>query len=265
MLSFLTFVALLAAPPTVSVDPPLALGPKPKWVVFYADNYCVLIRPRSGLAGGLRIESRPFEAEHELHFLLPKDGRGNYLKPGRLSVGSSLPAAANYISVDELPYSADRRVKAAISKKQLALAASDRSLGVTIQDRIDERVSTAGLGKALLAVKTCEEDLASRWGTPKNWSIDPVPNVDPVTVFRSADYPTSLLNANVQGDARLLIKIGASGEALTCQSINRNELKQFADVVCAIFRNRVRFTPAMNAVGSPVESYYVTPRVRFQF
>ena len=264
MLHFLAFVMIQAAAPGASADPPVALSPKPKWVVFYGDNYCVLIRPRSGLAGGLRIESRPYETNHELQFLLPRVGQGNYTEPGRLSVGGPRSSVPNYMSIEELRDSKDRRVKGAISNEQLALAVTDKSLGVTVAGRIDERVSTAGLGKALVALKTCEDDLARRWGAPRTWSLDPVPQVDPLTVFRDEDYPTSLVNANVQGDARLLVKIGASGEALACRSINPGDLKQFAEIVCAVIRKRVRFAPARGPAGQAVESYYVMPRVRFR-
>lgn len=263
MPSLLILAAMLAAPPVPNVEPGSASGPKPKWVVFYADNYCVLIRPRSGSAGGLRIESRPYETVHELQFILPRDGRGNYVRPGLLSVARTPQAIANSMSVYESPSSADRRVKTGISKAELAIAAKEQSLGVTIPNWIDERVSTAGMGKALLAVKTCEEDLAARWGTPRTWSIDPVPMVNLQTVFRVSDYPTGLLNAGVRGDSRPLLRIGTSGEVLTCRSITPNELKQLANLVCDILRKRAKFTPARDSAGNPVESYYVTPRVRF--
>ena len=263
MLHFLAFVMIQAAAPGASADPPVALSPKPKWVVFYADNYCVLIRPRSGSAGGMRIESRPFEAEHELQFLLPTAGETNEAKLGRLSVPSAR-RATTYLTIQEFRSSRDRWVRTAISTEQLLQAAKDKSLGVTVPGMIEARVTTAGLAKALAALKTCEQALAIRWGTPRSWAVDPVPQVDPLTVFRDEDYPTSMLNANVKGDARLLVKIGASGEALACRSINPGDLKQCAEIVCAVIRKRVRFAPAREPAGQAVESYYVTPRVRFR-
>jgi hypothetical protein len=265
MFRLLSIAGLLLFSPAVGADRPLAAGPTPKWVVFYADNYCVLIRPRSGLAGGLRIESRPHEAYHDLQFLLPRDGRGSYMKTGHLSVADSRRSSPTYLSVFELRSSADRRVTTGISNDQLAQTVIDKSLGVTIPDSIDEPVAVAGLEKALAALKKCEEGLAAHWGAPKTWSVDPVPNVDPQMVFHAEDYSVGLVSGGKQGDVRLLIKIGASGDALDCRSINPVEWKEFAKAVCTIIRKRVKFTPAKNAQGQAVESYYVPPRVRFQF
>lgn len=264
MLRFLSIVALMGLPAAPSTVAPAVVAAKPKWVIDYATNSCILTRARWGLAGGLKIETRPFESEHELQFLLPKTGHHKFIKIGRLSVADSRPPLPSYFTVEERSDNADRTVDASISNEQLALAVKDQTLGVIIPDKLNETVSTVGLGKALVAVKACEDNLAAKWGTPRTWSLDPVPSADPRSVFRAEDYPANMVNANVQGDVRLLIKIASTGEALACRSIDREELKAFGEVVCAVIRKRVKFSPARTAAGQAVESFYVTPRVRFR-
>jgi TonB family protein len=237
--------------------------PKPKWVLDYAPNSCVLTRARSAAEGGLIIESRPYETDRELTLLLPKVGQRIFMKSGHLSVPDSRRSVINYITVEEPKGGADRTVNGSISNEQLAELSTQPTLAVTIPGKLDERVSTTGFGKALLALKSCEQNLAEKWGTPKNWVVDPIPKADPLTAFRSEDYPSAMVAANIQGDVRLLVKISPSGEVLACRSIDRNEQKAFGEVVCAVFRKRVSFTPAKNAARQAVESFYVTPRVRF--
>lgn len=263
MLRSINVVSLVLCSLAANAAEPTAPVTKPKWVLDYAPNSCVLTRARSGLDGGLIIESRPYEIDHDLTLLLPKVGQRKFIKIGHLSVADSRSSLTNYMTVEEPKDGADRTVKGSISNEQLAALSSQSALSVTIPGKLDERVSTAGFGKAMLALKSCEQNLAEKWGTPKNWVVDPVPNTDPLTVFRADDYPSAMVAANIQGDVRLLAKISSSGEVLACRSIDRSEQKAFGEVVCAVFRKRVSFTPAKNAAGQPVESFYVTPRVRF--
>ncbi|WP_309602721.1 energy transducer TonB [Sphingomonas sp.] len=264
MLRFLSLIVVAtnsAVPGVIATPSPAA---KPKWVLDYAPNSCSLTRARSGLAGGLRIETRPFEIEHQVQFLLPKIGQRKFTKIGRLSVADSRPPVDNYISVEEPRDSADRVVDSFVSNEQLSLAVRAQTLGVIIPGRLDEKVSTVGLGKALVAVRACEESLAAKWGTPKVWTSDPTPHADPRTVFQASDYPADMVSLNIQGDVRLLVKIGVSGEALACRSIDRAEFKAFGEVACAVIHKRVKFSPARTAAGDAVESFYVTPSIRFR-
>ena len=263
MLLFLSLSALVAAAALPSDLARPALGVKPKWVIDYAVNSCILSRARSSQDGGLTIETRPYENDHELAFLLPPEGN-HFVKPGRLSIADSRPTHVSFISVEEPRDGPDRIAKCSISDEQLLLAQRESTLGMTVPGRLDARVSVAGLAKALRALDTCEQNLAMKWGTPKNWAIDPEPLVDPNTVFRAEDYPPTMVSQGKTGFARLLFKIDPSGLVSECRAIEFSGPKTFAELVCAIVIKRVKFSPAKDTAGQSVSSYYVVPKVRFE-
>lgn len=263
MLRILYLAALMgvpAAPTGVAPSVPIA---KPKWVIDYAPSACILSRARSGMDGGLSIETRPYENDHEIIFFLPRQG-SNFFKPGSLSVPDSRTQRESFVVAEEPPQGLDRLVRSSISNEQLELAQREATLGVTSPGRLDARVSVAGLGKALKALKDCEDNLAVKWGTPKSWTVDPQPLVEPNTVFRNDDYPSDMLEQGKRGQARLLFKVSASGLISDCRAIEMEGSRAFAEMTCAVIKERVKFTPARDAGGQAVPSYFVAPRVKFE-
>ena len=260
----LHFVALtvLAAVPSSSA-PPTSAAVKPKWALEYAPNACILSRARSGAAGGIQIETRPYETEHELKLLLPKTGKGSFFKPGVLSVAETPSRSPRYFTVDESAKDQDRLLSGTISEAQLQALAKDAALGVTIAGKLEERVSVTGLGKALVALERCEDDLARRWGTPRQWTTDAQPLSGPAGIIRYEDYPQSLVELDIQGSARLLVKIDTDGQIESCRALETEGPVMFAEVVCSAYKKRMQFTPAKDASGVAVPSYYVIPKVRF--
>ena len=166
MVSSILFLMALAASSS-NATAVSSNGAKPKWVVNYAPASCILSRARSGANGGLAIETRPFENYHDVIFLLPKVGGKPIEKLGSLSARDLKQSDERTVSVQEPKGVADRVVRTTISDDQLALAARQQMLGVTIPKTLDEQVSLAGIGKALHAIELCNRRLLSKWGATK--------------------------------------------------------------------------------------------------
>lgn len=261
MLLVASVLALAAAQPTLLA--PASRPAKPKWSIDYAPNACILTRARDGAAGGFRLETRPFEVDHKFALLLPKSGKGSFARPGRLSVPDPRPPYPVIVTVEEKKEAPDRLVQALISDSQLALLVGQATLGVTSVGKLDEQVSMSGLAKALLALDRCEEDLTKRWGTPRTWAIDPQPLSGPMGMIRNEDYPPSLVELNQQGTARIMLQIDSAGDIQRCRTIDLTGPAAFAEITCAAYKKRLRFTPAKDSTGASVPSYYVLPEVRF--
>ena len=257
--AFLTALAIAQSLPTSSI----ASDARAKWALDYAPNVCILSRARIGDAGGIMIETRPYETQHEFSMLLPKVGRGSFVAVGILSVLGAPSAFPRVFAVDETRGNPDRIVTGSIGQDQLNALTKDLVLGIVIEGKLSERVSVAGLAKALIALVRCEEDLARRWGIPRQWATDPQPLSDTAGIVRHEDYPQTLVEADIQGSARLILQIGADGQIERCRAIETVGPGLFAEVVCSAYRKRLRFTPAKDSTGVAVPSFYVIPEVRF--
>ena len=261
MLSIVFLPALaLAQLPSQSIASTKA---KPKWVLNYAPMACILSRARAGTEGGFRMETRPFEVDHKFSLLLPKINKGSFVKVGRLSVPDPRLGYPPVIAVEEKSSEPDRIVTSSISEVQLADLTKQMTLGITIPGKLNERVSVVGLAKALLALDQCEKDLAQRWGTPQVWAVDPKPLAGPMGLIQNGDYPDSLVRANIEGSARLMVQIDPDGQIQRCRVLESIGPITFAEVICGVYKKRLRFTPATDAAGAKVSSYYTMPEVRF--
>ena len=76
-------------------------------------------------------------------------------------------------------------------------------------------------------------------------------------------YPAYLVRANMQGQVEFRITVNAKGRPTGCHIRASNRPQLFDDAVCLGLMKNAKFTPALNAKGEAVPSYYWS-RITFQ-
>ena len=65
------------------------------------------------------------------------------------------------------------------------------------------------------------------------------------------DYPIAARDAREQGMVEFTLDVGANGRAMACQVTRSSGSAALDDTTCRLMRSRARFTPALDASGTP--------------
>ncbi len=110
------------------------------------------------------------------------------------------------------------------------------------------------------AMRVCLDDLMVRWGVDPvayhSLSRRAVPSGNPGLWAIPSDYPPRMLRDGMVGAVHFRLMVDETGKPIDCivQSAVGDE---FDKVTCQIMLRRARFTPARDAAGRPVASFYV--------
>lgn len=133
---------------------------------------------------------------------------------------------------------------------------------ITISYSGRQRVFTTGpLDKAFDALRKCTDNLVKTWGfDPQQQaalSRRPDPLSSPSRWIGSSDYPSAMLNRGKQALVNFRLSVSAQGLPTACEVQSSYNEKKFDDATCAALMRRARFTPALDAKGQPVASFYL--------
>jgi TonB family protein len=121
---------------------------------------------------------------------------------------------------------------------------------------------TGPLDKAFAALRTCTDDLVRSWGLDSqqqsHLSRYPQPLGEPRLWVRSEDYPTAMLSASKQGLVNFRLAVDAQGAATSCEIQRSIGDKAFDLAACTALKRSAHFTPATDAKGRPVASFYLS-------
>lgn len=119
---------------------------------------------------------------------------------------------------------------------------------------------TGSLKAPLAAMRTCMANLVRDWG------LDPVqqlalskrvvPVGRPGNWATSEDYPKGALAKGASAIVRFRMMVGADGVPTQCFVQQATMSPEFIKLTCDILMKRARFSPALDATGKPVASYY---------
>jgi hypothetical protein len=270
-----------AAPPT-----PLILKPTSAWHVDYADERCRLARQfgegekqvllfmdrfgpseyfRLTLAGKLikthldkgdaAIQFGPMEAEQKLAFL-----KGNLGKDPALVFSSSSriapPNAAETLAMKNQKKTEWIVVEPISEDRQKAV----RYLRVGKPLRKPVMLETGSMRAPSAALDTCIDNLLISWGVDverhKTLSQKVEPLQSPGKWIVSSDYPLDMLSAGQPALVNFRLSIGPDGVPTACYIQATTRPKEFDNAVCKSVMRRARFSPALDAMGQPLASYY---------
>ena len=134
---------------------------------------------------------------------------------------------------------------------------------VTIPNKLALHIPLAGFGKALTALRICEDDLARKWQAEKGWVVSPILNGGWYRLFSRRDYPGWAADRAKEGKVRALLAIGATGQTEDCTVIESSGFVAFDKRTCDIFLKRATFSPALDVNRKPIASKLVTPLVTY--
>lgn len=286
LLTFLVIFALNMSSSAVAAPPPLSLKPTSAWHVDYADERCRLARQfgegeqtvllfmdrfgpseyfRLTLAGKLiktnlekgdaAIQFGPSEEEQKLAFL-----KGNLGKDPALVFSSSSriapPSAAELLAIRNRKNTEWIEVDPISEARQKAV----RYLRVGKPLRKAVTLETGSMRGPSAALDTCINNLLISWGVDvekhKTLSQNAKPLQSPGKWIVSSDYPLDMLSAGQPALVNFRLSIGANGVPTACYIQSTTRPKEFDNAVCKSVMRRARFSPALDAQGQPLASYY---------
>jgi hypothetical protein len=283
----LIFVALaIPAPAAVAAPAPLILKPTSAWQVDYGDEKCRLVRqfgegkqtaflfmdlygpneyfqltiagkfvPTSVQKGDANIQFGPIEEEQKFAFVRGTIGKEPALlfsKSGRIAPPNAAELSAIKDRSDDewinlQPISEDRKK----AVKYLRIGKPLRK-PVTLE--------TGSLRGPLAALDRCVENLVASWGVDvekhKTLTRKAEPLKSPGDWIKSSDYPENMLRAGQPALVSFRLSIGPDGIPTACHIQATTRPKEFDNAVCKSVMRRARFSPALDATGQPLMSYY---------
>lgn len=240
----------------------LKVSPLGKWVVDYAESFCILSRQGSGDQPGVAFRTRPVSDQHDLLLLFPSDKGSTISGKGRLSAGKII-GTERWIASGQSKDMANWLVDTTLSSNDLDDIAAAGGFRITIPRKLEVAAQTPGMAKALTALHLCEEDLARRWQVARGWVVPAKPVGNLAALFTSRAYPSVSYSRGNQGGVRVLLSIDRSGAVSDCRIIQGSGYPQLDQVPCKVYRNHARFHPALDAQGKPIAGSFIPPRVYF--
>jgi outer membrane biosynthesis protein TonB len=82
-------------------------------------------------------------------------------------------------------------------------------------------------------------------------------------LFRNDDYPADAVMANQAGGTKAMLMIDETGKVVDCVPTASSGSAAIDAIVCQVFTERAKFTPATDASGKASKSVVMAPEVRF--
>lgn len=143
------------------------------------------------------------------------------------------------------------------------------SLKISQSGRNDVVLELGNLKSVLDAMNVCMEDLVKHWGLDpaeqRKVVVAPeITNLGDVARQIIKNYPAEALKSGAQATFHLRLMISDVGAVEDCSLVNQTKADAF-DMErhpCTIFKNQAKATPARDAAGTPMRSYY-TNRISY--
>jgi hypothetical protein len=278
--------ASLAMPVAAAAPAPLILKPSSTWHVDYADERCRLARQfgdskqtvllfvdlygpseyfqmtiagklvRSAVQkGDANIQFGPSEEEQKLSFVSGTIGKEPALLFSR-SARIAPPNAAELLAIKER--SDDEWINLQPISEERKKAVRYLRIGKPLRKPVT--LETGSLRGPLAALDTCVENLVTSWGVDvqkhKTLTRKAEPSKSPGDWIKSSDYPENMLMAGQPALVSFRLSIGTDGVPTACHIQATTRPKEFDNAVCKSVMRRARFSPALDAQGQPLASYY---------
>lgn len=138
--------------------------------------------------------------------------------------------------------------------------AAVRYIEITGASRRPIVLETGPMGEPMAAMRRCTEELLTHWGIDveahRGISRGPRPISNPGQWFGSGDYPHKMVMEGVEGLIRFRLIIEDDGRIGGCHIQQSTRPAEFDRAVCNAMTKRGKFTPALDADGRPIRSYW---------
>ena len=142
-----------------------------------------------------------------------------------------------------------------------AQEAAVRAITFKLRGEKRYRLETGSMAKPMEAMRACLADLMQSWGydpaVQASLSRKARPLSNPVMWFRTNDFPINAAMMGHNGLVQVRMDVDAEGKMAGCHVLRRTNPDEFAEITCEILGKRARFSPALDAIGKPVKSFYM--------
>lgn len=240
------------------------IEPSGKWVVAYEEGMCVLSRRYGSASEVIDIGFRPVPFVDTMQMVLIAQKGGGGPRYGKASI------AFDGATSNEVPYGSyslgtpARRVTTInTSGDVLNTMPGATTLAVTMGDATT-RFALRSAGAAIKALNTCQDELVRRWG------LDPailhaesshatLAGNEPARWFGPESYPEGALKIGAQGRTVAVLVVDVTGKATSCRVVESAGNGELDGTTCHIAMRRAAFTPARDAGGRSIASWYILP------
>lgn len=233
-----------------------------RWQLDQQPKQCVALRERAGPQNGVAITVRPFEKYHDVAILTPKSGTRRGAQAATVVIPGLTIDRKTYTRVREPANSTDGVFTITLSGDELRSAANAGMLTARVGGA-SHLVSMKGGSKVLAALFECQEKLIAAMGIKRDWVDPPVEASDFSRLISADDYPSEMIEQDQEGGVTVLLEIDPTGAVTRCGSYQLFGDPMFEKVACSAIGKRARFSPARDAVGNPVKSYFLSPTIWF--
>lgn len=123
-------------------------------------------------------------------------------------------------------------------------------------------LKTGSLGPLFAQMRKCTDQLVTAWGLDpvqqQTLRRKPTPIGSPGQWATSLDYPQAALLERKQAIVAFRLMVDAEGKPTSCALQRSYSGELFNTLTCNILMRRARFQPALDAMGKPVASYFIS-------
>lgn len=294
-ISLLLCICLLTGQALAKNKEPLILEPSGAWVANYAEDSCTLARSfgegdnqsflvfsrfsPSGISN-ISISGKPFKAKRGTRTAKIQFGKTQDVRELDVFSGSrgDYPALIFKQPIAIQPFTKGQIDDFNKALKEQDFEAASLIRAAPLSDDIDTLLvsdfsrqpvllKTGSMVNAMATQDKCIDDLVTSWGIDaekhKTLTQLALPVNAPQRWIKSSDYPTDLLRKGNQGIVNFRLIVSPEGEVESCHIQESSRPQGFDDAVCTQISRRAKFSPALDAEGKAITSYY-TNKVTFQ-
>ncbi len=282
----IAIISALVVPAAHAAQPPLRLKKSSAWNVDYAEDRCRLMRQfgegeekvyaifdrygpgerfrmtitgrpvRTSVQNGeATVQFGPDEREQQLAFY-----KGNLGDNPALVFQSQARVAS--ASLEEQKQIENRRdddwIDIAPVGREREAAIRELVIGKPLRRTVI--LETGPMRKPLETLDQCVDNLMASWGVDvekhKQLSRPVQPLTPPGKWVVASDYPLKMLSVGQPAIVEFRMSVGADGTPVSCHIQSTTRPKEFDKAVCGSLMRRARFSPALDAQGQPLASYY---------
>ena len=264
--------AVAATPATVIFKP---VDP---WNIDYSDDSCALRRNFSDGKRRISLEMRQFSPDITFYLTLAS---------AEIKMSSGFPKAGF------APDSEMRTIKPPVylqygsgvtgmqwpdrllTPEEVQAAAKGTSWDPVIRDRREAKVTglnlagrlppiflqTGEMHRPMVAMRACLDELMTHWGIDAQAQHSLSQTVKPLDWEKwvpkiQADYPAEMLSKLKSGIVRVRLTIDGTGKPISCHLQMKSQDPAFETTACGRMLKFARFSPALDAGGKPIASYW---------
>lgn len=296
--ALLSLSLIFLAPQAAAKEAALEVKPSTSWNIHYADDYCRLARTFGTGDDALILFMDSFGPGDRFRMTLAGDVTKAAKFKGKATIRFGDEFAEHQYFFfsgwigDNIPawiFAADSRIRPPSPEEQELI---DRAVKdghteayadiapITAEDEAATtyvefgsplvrpvRLMTGSLKAPFDALRTCLDSLVTHWGVDpeklKNQSSPLAPVGSPGKWLTNSDYPHNMAAKRMSGIVNFRLIVDESGAPVSCHVQQSTDPEGFDKTVCNAMMRRARFTPARDAEGNPMRSYYLN-RARFE-